>query len=123
MNTAELFTPWEITWTGLVAGLIAAAILFYYPWGRVRWRFVLTGVATTAGWIGWNFVLRQTGAGALTPDGPFDLSWQDVGSAVTAFTAVSLALGIREHRQPAGTVVAAAFTVAMTTLIWDRFVL
>ena len=121
--TTELFNPWEITWTGLVAGVIAAAILYFYPWGRARWRFALVGFATTAGWIGWNFVLRQTGAEALTPDGPFDLSWQDVGSAVSAFAAVNLALGIREHRQRAGTVVAAAFMAAMTTLIWDRLVL
>ena len=124
MGDGTLFDNWEILWTGVVAGLLAAAVLYFYPWGRARLRFAITGFGITLGWLGWNFVLDYTKSATLDRDGSFfSASWQDAGSGIVGFTIVALLLGIREHRQPAGTVIAAAFMAGMVAFIWDIRVL
>jgi len=119
-----MFATRDVLLTGVIAGLLAGAALFGWPWARARGRFAIAGVATLAGWYIWNFSLKAAGADGFNVDAPVvALSGQDVGSGVLAFAVSALLLGLVEPRQPAGRVVAAALLAGVVAMVFDIFVL
>src|SRR3954467_7004808 len=104
-----MFATTDVLVSGLVAGGLAGAFNFAVPWARRRGRFAIAGVATFLGFIAWNFVISHARASGLDVDAPVvALSWQDVGSGVTAFAAAALALGVYEREEKAGSVLLTA---------------
>ncbi len=120
-----MFSVRSIIISAIVAGGLAAAVLSAWPWARLRRRFMIAGLATTAGVIVWNLVLNLTNATGFDVDGPIlSLSWQDVGSGIFAFALSALVLGlITERHEPAGSVVRAATIAGLVAMIFDIFVL
>ena len=121
-----MFAVQEILAFALLAGVLAAAVLFFaWPWARQRSRYVIAGVATTLGFAAWNFTLNATNATGFNVDAPIiPLSWADVGSGVLAFTATALALGlIAEREESAARVVGAAAIAGLVAIALDLFVL
>jgi len=79
--------------SAVVAGAALAALI------RPRRPVViLTGMlATAAGPLGWNAILRATHASQFFTDAPLRLlptSWQDTGSGVFALAATAVLLGV-----------------------------
>ncbi len=96
----------DIVIAAIIAGGLAAAVPNAWPRARLRRRFILAGLATTAGVIIWSLVLNLTNATGFDVDGPIlSLSWQDVGSGTFAFWLTALVLGLlAERHMPRGTV-------------------
>ena len=119
-----MFSSREVIIVGPVAGVLVALLLLGWPWARVRYRFLVTGIATAVGAIAWNLALWNANATNMDIDGPIlRLSFQDVGSGVLAFAAVVLVLGLgTEPAEPARRVVTAAGIAGMVTMILDLFV-
>ena len=46
---------------GILAGVLAAVALAFWPWSRQRPRFVVGGIGTSVGFIVWNLILVATG--------------------------------------------------------------
>ncbi len=120
-----MFAIHEIVLWALVAGVLAGAALSLWPWARRRGRSIIAGVATMAGFAGWNFVLNATHGRNFNVDAPvIGLSWADAGSGVLAFVACALVLGlVAERDEPAGRVVAAAALAGVIAMGLDLFVL
>src|SRR5215217_563171 len=103
-----MFAVQEILAFALLAGVLAAAVLFCaWRWARQDHRYIVAGATTTLGFAAWNFTLNATNATGFNVDAPiFPLSWADVGSGVLAFTVTTLVLGlVVERQEPAGHVV------------------
>ncbi len=120
-----MFSLSDIFISAVIAGALASAALWLWPWGRLRNRFATIGVTTFVGFAAWNLVLRHTNATGMNVDAPvIALSWQDVGSGVVAFLATALILGlITERDAPARLVVGAAAVAGLVATIFDIFVL
>lgn len=120
-----MFRVADVVIFAVIAGMLAAAILWPWPWARRRRRFAIAGLATTAGFIAWNLVLTHTNAVGMDVDAPVvALSWQDVGSGAAAFLAAALTLGlIAERDEPARFPVGAAALAGLVATIFDIFVL
>jgi hypothetical protein len=119
-----MFDPMQILLFGVVAGLLAAGVLFTRPWSRQHRRFVVAGVATAVGFIAWNFTLNATNATGFNVDAPFIfVSWADAGSGVLACLCTALGLGWTERQEPAGRVMGAAVIAGLVALGLDLFVL
>jgi len=87
-------------------------------------RWLLAGLATTAGFAAWNLTLDATHARGFNTDAPLiALSWADAGSGVLAFALAAAALALVARREPAGRVVGAAATAGLVAAIVDIFVL
>jgi hypothetical protein len=119
-----MFSGREVVIVGPVAGILVALLLLTWPWARVRFRFAVAGIATAVGAVAWNLALWNANATNMDVDGPIlRLSYQDVGSGVLAFAAVSLALGLgTEPAEPAKRIVTAAALAGVVTMILDLFV-
>ncbi len=118
------FETRDILIFGVVAGLLGAGGLFTWPWGRLRARFLVGGVATFVGFIAWNLTLNHTSATGFNVDAPvIQVSWADSGSGVMAFAVTALALAVYESKESAGRVVGAAAICGALALILDIFVL
>lgn len=119
-----MFSGREVVIVGPVAGVLVALLLLAWPWARLRFRFLVVGVATAIGAIAWNLALWNANAANMDVDGPvLRLSFQDVGSGVLAFASVALALGLgTEPAEPARRVVTAAGISGLVTMILDLFV-
>src|SRR5215210_5914850 len=99
-----MFPVQEILAFALLAGVLAAAVLFFtWHWARQRRRYIVAGITTTLGFAAWNFTLNATNATGFNVDAPiFPLSWADVGSGVLVFTVTALVLGlVTERGEPA----------------------
>ena len=119
-----LFETRDVVIFSVVAGVLGAGGLFAWPWGRLRGRFLVGGVATFAGFIAWNLTLNHTKATGFNVDAPvIRASWADTGSGITAFAATAIALAIYEAEESAGRVVGAAAIRGALALILDIFVL
>ncbi len=122
-----MFAVRDIIVFAVLAGVAAALVLAVLPWTR-HWsrpeaRFVLAGLATTAGFIAWNLTLDATHAAGFNTDAPaIALSWADAGSGVLAFAVAAAALTVTARREPAGRVVGTA-TAGLVAAIVDIFVL
>ena len=117
--------PASVTFVAaVVAGLLTAAALFFWPWARTRGRFAVAGGATLVGWVAWHLVLNATQAAGFDVDAPvIRVSWEDVGSGVLALFATAVVLGlVTERREPASRVVGAAAIAGVVALILDVFV-
>ena len=79
--------------SAVVAGVALAALT-----RPRRLTVILTAVlATAAGPLGWNAILRATHASQFFTDAPLRLlpaSWQDTGSGVFALAATAVLLGV-----------------------------
>lgn len=119
-----MFSGREAVIVGPAAGILVVLLLLTWPWARVRFRFVVAGVATAIGAIAWNLALWNANATNMDVDGPIlRLSYQDVGSGVLAFATVALALGLgTEPAEPARRIVTAAALAGVVTMILDLFV-
>ena len=119
-----MFSGREVVIIGPVAGVLVALFLLAWPWARIRYRFLVVGIATAVGAIAWNLALWNANAMNMDVDGPIlRLSFQDVGSGVLAFAAVALALGLgSEPAESARRVVTAAGMAGVVTMILDLFV-
>ena len=119
-----MFGLQEVIIVGPVAGVLVALVLSTWSWARLRFRFVVAGVATALGAVAWNLALWNANATNMDVDGPIlRLSFQDVGSGVLAFAAVAAALGlVTEQQEPAKRVITAAAIAGILTMILDLFV-
>ena len=121
-----MFAVQEVLAISLLAGVLAAAVLFFaWHWARQRRRYVVAGITTTLGFAAWNFTLNATNATGFNVDAPIiPLSWADMGSGVLAFTVTALVLGLATDRQEAaGHVVGAAAIAGLVAVALDLFVL
>ena len=121
-----MFAVQEVLAFALLAGVLAAAVLFFtWRWTRQRSRYIVAGVATTLGFAAWNFTLNATNATGFNVDAPvIPLSWADVGSGVLSFTATALVLGlVTEQGESARHVVGAAAIAGLVAIALDLFVL
>jgi hypothetical protein len=87
---------------------------------------ILTGVlATAAGPLGWNAILRATHASQFFTDAPLRLlpaSWQDTGSGVFALAATAVLLGIGPlATAPARRTIALAGLCGLTAFLVDVY--
>ncbi len=115
----------EVVIFGVVAGVLAGAVLRATTWARRRRRFVVAGAATAVGFVAWNLLLVGTNAIGINVDIPLTpLSFQDLGSGVAAFAGTSAMLGLLVDRsEPAGRVVGAAGIAGLVAIVFDVFVL
>ena len=120
-----MFAVQEVVIFGVVAGLLAGAVLRATAWARARRRFVVAGVATAVGFIAWNLLLVATNATGINVDIPLTpLSFQDLGSGVLAFAASAAVLGLLvDPDERASRVVGAAGIAGLVATIFDTFVL
>jgi len=121
-----MFAVQEVLAFSLLAGVLAAAVLFFtWRWARQRSRYIVAGVATTLGFAAWNFTLNATNATGFNVDAPIiPLSWADVGSGVLSFTVTALVLGLATERgESARQVVGAAAIAGLVAMALDLFVL
>ncbi len=118
-----MFATHDIVVAAIVTGLLAGAAIFAWPWGRVRFRFVIGGVTAAVGLAAWNFTLNHTNATGFDVDAPVvQVSWQDAGSAILAFAATALVLGlVTERRESAQYVVGAVSIAGLVALVYDTF--
>jgi len=123
-----VFAIRDIVIYAILAGIAAAVVLTRLPWTR-RWtrqggRWLLAGVAATAGFTAWNLTLDATHARGFNTDAPLiALSWADAGSGVLAFAVAAATLALTARREPAGRVVGAAAIAGLVAAIIDLFVL
>jgi hypothetical protein len=122
---ASLFTPRDIVMYGILAALVAGALVALRANGRRHHRFLVVGATTFAGWVAWNFTLNATNARGFNVDAPvIYLSWADAGSGVFAFVVTALVLGLVTERDAlARTVVGAAAIAGIAAAFVDLFVL
>jgi len=119
-----MFAVRDIVIYALLSGVAAALVLATLPWTRQHRRWLLAGLATTAGFAAWNLTLDATHARGFNTDAPLiALSWADAGSGVLAFALAAAALALVARREPAGRVVGAAATAGLVAAIVDIFVL
>ena len=108
-----------------VAGVLAAAAVFAWSWGRRRGRFAIAGAAAGIAWLGWHVYLQVSAADSLDIDNPalLGLSGEDAGTGVLAFLLAALPLGlVTERDEPARRVILAAGIVAVVVTLIDLFV-
>src|SRR5947209_6996133 len=119
-----MFSAREAVIVGPTAGILVAVLLPTWPWARLRFRYLVAGMATAIGVTAWNLALWNANATNMDVDGPvLRLSFQDVGSGVLAFAVVILALGLgTEPEEPARRVVTAAVIAGTVTMVLDLFV-
>jgi len=123
-----VFAVRDIVIYAVLAGIAAALVLAGLPWTsrwtRQRGRWLLAGLATTAGFVAWNLTLDATHARGFNTDAPLlALSWADAGSGVLAFAVAAVVLALTARREPAGRVVGVAVTAGLIAAIVDVFVL
>lgn len=98
--------PWGVIVYGAVLSAVLALVLVLVL-ARERRPAVLVSVvlATAAGPLAWNVILRATRADQFFTDAPipvFPISWQDTGSGVFAVAALASVLGLGALRADTG---------------------
>ncbi len=99
-----------LTWDVIAYGAALSAVLallLVLALARERRPAVLVSVvlATAAGPVEWNAILRATRADQFFTDAPipvFPISWQDTGSLVFAVATLALVLGLGALRADTG---------------------
>lgn len=99
-----------MTWGVIAYGAALSALLallLVLALARERRPAVLVSVvlATAAGPVAWNAILRATRADQFFTDAPipvFPISWQDTGSLVFAVATLALVLGLGALRADTG---------------------
>jgi hypothetical protein len=88
---------WQIGYGAVLSALVAALILFFAARPRRLPVATAGGVATVAGAVAWNAILRAAHGQQFFTDAPLVVlpaSWQDTGSGVFALAASGLLLGL-----------------------------
>jgi len=88
---------WQIGYGAVLSGLVAALVLFFAGRPRRLPVVVAGGVATVAGAVAWNAILRAAHGDQVFTDAPLVVlpaSWQDTGSGVFALATSGLLLGL-----------------------------
>ena len=117
---------WTTIFYGAALSAVAALVLAFLL-VRERRLGALVGVAvgTLTGPFAWNAILRTVNAPQFFVDAPlpeFPVSWQDTGSGVFAFAALTLVLGVGPLRSaPARRLVLLAGLGAIAALVVDVF--
>jgi hypothetical protein len=91
-----------LSWASMLYGAVLSAVVAGVALAVLarprRPTVILTGVlATAAGPLGWNAILRATHASQFFTDAPLRLlpaSWQDTGSGVFALATTAVLLGL-----------------------------
>ncbi|WP_369021739.1 hypothetical protein [Paenarthrobacter ureafaciens] len=119
-----------LAWTTITYGAAVSALgalILVLLLARERRPFTLVSVAAGAfaGPLAWNAILRAVNAPQFFVDAPipaFPVSWQDTGSAVFAFAALALTLGLGALRAgPGRHLVLLAGLGAVAALVVDVF--
>ena len=120
-----MFSVQEVVIFGIVAGVLAGAVLRATTWARERRRFVIAGVATAIGFIAWNLLLVATSSNGINVDISLTpLSFHDLGSGVLAFAVTAAVLGLLvDPDERARRVVGAAGVAGLVATVFDIFVL
>ncbi len=87
----------QIGYGAVLSGVLAAAVLALIARPHRLAAAVGGGVASAAGPVAWNAILRAAHGDQFFTDAPiavFPASWQDTGSGVFALAAASLLLGL-----------------------------
>ena len=87
----------QIGYGGVLSGLLAAAVLAAVAPSHRLTTAIGGAVATTAGPVAWNAILRAAHGDQFFTDAPIvglPASWQDTGSGVFALATASLILGL-----------------------------
>jgi hypothetical protein len=86
----------QIGYGAVLSGLLAAVVLALVARPHRLLAAVGGGLATVAGAVGWNAILRAAHGNQFFTDAPVAVlpaSWQDTGSGVFALAAAGLLLG------------------------------
>jgi hypothetical protein len=87
----------QITYGGVLSGVLAAVVLGFLARPHRLSAALAGGVATVAGAVAWNAILRAAHGEQFFTDAPVVIlpaSWQDTGSGVFALAVASLLLGL-----------------------------
>src|SRR5437867_4041390 len=124
MTFAAVFATRDILIFAVIAGLMGAGALLWWPWSRQRGRWAIVGAGVILGFAAWNFTLNEANGTGFNVDAPIvGVSWADAGSGVLAFSAATLLLSLWERDEPAAYVVGAAVIGGLVALLVDIFVL
>ena len=100
-----LVIPWSHVLYGSIVGpALGVALLWLIKERRALTLVVVAAAACAGTWV-WNLMLNIRHAGVVDGDipfKPFPISWQDVGTAVFTFAAVTLTLLATIHRNEPG---------------------
>jgi hypothetical protein len=87
----------QIAYGAVLSGLLAAIALAFTARDNRAGTAISGAVATAAGAIAWNAILRAAHGDQFFTDAPVAVlpaSWQDTGSGVFAIAAATLVLGV-----------------------------
>lgn len=87
----------QITYGAVLSGIVAAIVLALAARPHRIRAAACGGLATAAGAIAWNAILRAAHGDQFFTDAPVTVlpaSWQDTGSGVFALAVASLVLGL-----------------------------
>lgn len=87
----------QITYEAVLSGLLAGGVLAVVARAHRLPAVVAGGLATAAGGVAWNAMLRAAHGVRFFTDAPvvvLPASWQDTGSGVFALAAATLLLGV-----------------------------
>jgi hypothetical protein len=114
----------SIVYGAALSGLFTGIVLVLLPRTRRIGIVVPAVIASLAGPISWNAILRATHAAEFftdAPIAPFPASWQDTGSGVFTFALAAALLGIVRRRDPAGSVVTIAAVAGAIAFLVDIY--
>ena len=100
-----LVLPWSHVLFGSLVGPALAVVLLWVAKERRPLTWAIVALAACAGTWVWNAMLNIRHASVVDGDipfKPFPISWQDTGTAVFSFTAITLALLAHIHRDEPG---------------------
>jgi hypothetical protein len=87
---------WQIAYGATLSGIVAGAVLPLAARGQRGRTALAGGIATIAGAVAWNAILRAAHGDQFFTDAPvvvLPASWQDTGSGVFALATAGLVLG------------------------------
>ena len=100
-----LVLPWSHILYGSIVGPLLGVALLWLTKERRPLTLAVVALAACAGTWVWNTMLNIRHAGVVDGDiafKPFPISWQDTGTAVFAFTAITLVVLATIHRNEPG---------------------
>jgi Kef-type K+ transport system membrane component KefB len=116
---------WAIAYGAALSAVLAVVLVVLLAKQRQPAVLATVALGAVVGPVAWNAILRATHADQFFRGAPiivFPISWQDTGSAVFAFAALSLLLGFGPLRNGPGRRVAGIATLgALAALLVEIF--